>query len=304
MPPRRNELHRLRRVQRIHHRHRSRSPARHVHLLCFVRSQRIPGRHAIRINEVPGMPIPQIHARQAPLAPQIPDYSERISQIVRNVKRVAVGTQRQSQRIHGLLIVLYARRSGYGREPSHGQIRRGNFRVRPVRGRRDRPRSIRPKAEHPNFVLVSARNVQRERAARIRMCRERTPHHSALRAREINVLDHFRRRLRVEIDHRQRLLRLVGRSVELDSKSAVHANQISPAAVLRVVVRTAHKRHRHRAHRRLPGSGVQHQRTRRRNRPPFGRRRIRRLRLLRRRGRERNRKPPSTKSERDTPYHS
>src|SRR5262245_20555829 len=98
---------------------------------------------------------------------------------------------------------------------------------------------------------------------------EREADVGALRCGEVDVLDHDRHWLRIQINDRQRLLAAISLGAELKTKATIDRDQIPAFAVRAILVGRADEIYRERSNGWQSGRQVQEQRSGRCDRAPF-----------------------------------
>src|SRR6185295_1229095 len=162
MPVDLNPCRRLIRLARINHRNRGVSPQRDVHFRSFARTTPGHSDYAIWIEKLLRVRPSKIDAGQPPFVANVTDYAEAVSEIVRDIHRVAVGAERETHRINRREVVVIARRVCRRRERRDVDKRSFDLCVWSARARRDWVCRTRSKLKHPDLVFKSARSIERE----------------------------------------------------------------------------------------------------------------------------------------------
>src|SRR6185295_9104551 len=155
MPVDLNPCRRLIRLARINHRNRGVSPQRDVHFRSFARTTPGHSDYSVWIEELLRVRPAKIDARQPSFVANVTDYSEAVSEIVRDVQRVAVRAERETHRVNRRKVVVIARRVCRCRESGDVDKRSFDLCVRSSRAGRDWICRTRAKLKNPNLVFES-----------------------------------------------------------------------------------------------------------------------------------------------------
>ena len=210
--------------RRVDNRQRAIAPAGDIYLVA------LPGWNDFDFVGVRGLVrtfgVLELEAFQFWLALMVVNQTQAVAQVVGGVERFAIGTEGEAEGKDGRQVVVVARRRRLGGQAGHFDKRGFERGVEVADAGLERLPHAGDKLKAPDFVFLTAGNIERAGAIGVRLWDKHGPDTDALRNGNIDVLDDGRRGTRGKVNHGQRLVQFVG-GVALDAEAAVDGDEVA-----------------------------------------------------------------------------